>query len=353
MPQSNKVPRLIFWETTQVCNLGCSHCRASAKSVSSRSELTTEEAKAFIDQVAGFSKPVLVFSGGEPLVREDIFELIQYAASSGLKPALATNATLITPKVASLLKESGIEIVAVSIYGPDEDSHDEFCGKKGAFQKSLEGINCLKRAGIKFQINTTITKKNISYLEDIGDFAASVGADSYHIFFLVPTGRGKYIAEDELTPQEYEDAFNRVYDLTKHISLRIKPTCAPHYYRVLRQRIASEKVETLSKDTHSEDSLKGCLAGQKVCFVSHEGEVFGCGYLPISTGSVKEKDFKDIWFNSLLFCKMRDASKLEGKCGVCEFKNVCGGCRARAYATEGNYLGEDPECIYHPLTEKY
>lgn len=341
----NKNLRLIFWETTKKCNLKCAHCRASAEQKSSPSELTTRESKRFISQVAAFAKPILVFSGGEPFIREDIFELLQYADEFGLRTGIATNATMITGPVAAKLKKSRIGIVAISIYGPDAESHDTFCSNEGTFKRAMEGISNLKEKGIPFQINTTITKQNIKHLEAMADFAVKHGAGAYHVFFLVPTGRGRYIKGDEISPYEYESAFNRLYDLQSVFSLHIKATCAPHYYRVSKQRCAQEGCEMLPGYN---SSTKGCLAGQEVCFLSDKGEVFGCGYLPISVGNIKERNFEEIWSDSFLFSMMRDESKLEGKCGVCEYKHVCGGCRARAYASTGNYLGEEPECVYQP-----
>lgn len=345
------IPRLIFWETTRACNLECPHCRASAQKARSPLDLTTDEAKRFIDSAASFSKPILVFSGGEPLLRDDIYELARHAADAGLKATLATNATLITEEVAKKLKENGMEMIAVSVYGATADSHDKFCGEEGAFGKTLKGIENIKKAGIGLQINTTITKANLNELEAMGDFALKCGAVAYHIFFLVPTGRGKSMEADEISPQEYEEAFNRLYDLHIDFPIRIKATCAPHYYRVLRQRAAKDK-RKLSFETGGFSAMtKGCLAGQGVCFISHKGEVFGCGYLPIAAGDLRAQDFKTIWYESELFKILRDDSKLQGRCDICEFKKICGGCRARAYAATENYLGEEPYCIYIPKEE--
>lgn len=342
-------PRLVFWETTRSCNLGCPHCRASAQDERSPQELSTAEGKRFLDEVASVSKPILVFSGGEPLLREDIFELSEYATSLGVKTAIATNATLVDEAAAKRLKESGIKIAAVSIYGPDRDSHNAFIGKPGVFKETVRGLNKLKDADIPIQINTTITKKNLDQLEALEKFALDCGACSYHVFFLVPTGRGKSMEGDDITPKEYEEAFNRLYDIQSGSSLRIKATCAPHYYRVLLER-SSNKIKKPSSSFGA--ITKGCLAGQSVCFVSHKGGVFGCGYLPIAAGDLRKDDFKKIWASSELFNELRDDSKLQGKCGICEFKRVCSGCRARAYAATGNYLEEEPECVYQPLTGK-
>lgn len=342
------IPRLIFWETTRACNLECPHCRASAQKGRSPLDLSTEEAKRFIDSAASFSKPILVFSGGEPLLRDDIYELAKYATDAGLKATLATNATLITEEVAERLKDSGIKMAAVSVYGATAEAHDKFCGESGAFDRTLRGIANIKKSGIGLQINTTITKKNLNELEAIGDFALRQGAAAYHIFFLVPTGRGKSIEGDEISPMEYEEAFDRLYDLHIKFPIRIKATCAPHYYRVFRQRVAKDKREFSFGSEPFGGMTKGCLAGQGVCFISHKGEVFGCGYLPVSAGDLRKQDFKTIWFESELFKILRDDSKLEGRCGICEFKKVCGGCRARAYSQTGSYLEEEPYCIYIP-----
>lgn len=343
---------LVFWETTKSCNLECSHCRASATSSRAPEELTTVEAKAFIKNLSTFSKPVLVFSGGEPLIREDIFELCRYTYDAGLKPAIATNATLISYNVAKRLKASGVDIIAVSVYGSNARVHDGFCGESGAFEKTIKGIENAQKAGIKFQLNTTITKKNLQELKNLADFCIQRDACAYHVFFLVPTGRGKYLNGDRISPDEYETAFNDIYDMQMKLSLSIKVTCAPHYYRVMAQRNVKRNVSIVNP-AQGRQSGKGCLAGTGVCFVSHNGGIFGCGYLTIEAGNLRKQNFKEIWFESELLNILRDEAKLVGKCGFCEFKSVCGGCRARAYAATNNYLEEEPECLYQPLNVKY
>lgn len=359
--------RLLFWETTRACNLECPHCRAQAQKSRSPHELSTLEAKRFIDQLSALAKPILVFSGGEALVRDDIYELIGYARQRGLKATLATNAALIDRDSAKRLKESGILLAAVSVYGSNAETHDSFCGASGAFARTLSGIENIKSAGIKLQINTTITRKNLSELENIGALALGLGALSYHIFFLVPVGRGLAIEGDEISPLEYEEAFNRLYDFQLKFPLHIKPTCAPHYYRILRQRLSKEGNSQMlerglshgmshgcSADSQGFGSggfkaiTKGCLAGQGVCFVSYKGEVFGCGYLPLAAGDLRKQDFREIWLESELFKSLRDDSRLSGKCGICEFKKVCGGCRARGYWATGDYLSQEPYCVYEP-----
>lgn len=341
--------KLIFWETTQVCNLSCPHCRASAAQERSPLDLSTEEAKQFIDSASSFSKPILVFSGGEPLLREDIYELAEYTISKGLTPTLATNATLITDSVAKRLKN--MRTIAVSIYGASKESHDNFCGEAGAFEKTLAGIKNIKKHNIPLQINTTITKKNLDELEAIYKFALEQKASAYHVFFLVPTGRGKSIEGDEISPQGYEEAFNRLYEIEKNSTIRIKATCAPHYHRILALRpLPGHPCQSMGLVERV--GMKGCLAGTDVCFISHKGEVFGCGYLPVPAGDLRKEDFKTIWYESKLFSVLRDDSKLKGKCAICEFKKVCGGCRARAFAATGDYLDEEPYCAYDPLLNR-
>ena len=343
------LPRLIFWETTAACNLKCIHCRASAVGFRSPDDLTTEESFALLDSIASFSKPVIVLSGGEPLVREDIYDIAAHGDSLGLRMCLATNGTMVTPEVAKKIKAVGIQRVSVSIDGATAEIHDVFRRQPGAYDATMAGIENLKAVGLEFQINTTITKHNRTQLPEILDMAAQAGAVGLHIFMLVPTGCGKEIADDEMiTPQQYEETLNWFYDQTKVQPVNLKATCAPHYFRIMRQRAKQEGVK-ITADTHGFDAVtKGCLAGTGVCFISQKGQVFPCGYLPVEAGNVRKTPFPEIWKNSELFRVLRDESLLEGKCGPCEFKNVCGGCRARAFAETGNYLTEEPYCVYTP-----
>ena len=325
------IPRLVFWELTSACNLKCVHCRACPIDQRSPEDLTTEEGKTLIEQIASFAKPVLVMSGGEPLVRPDVFELAEYGASQGLRIALATNGTLVTPEVVRQIKESGIQRVSVSIDGASAKSHDEFRRIPGAFDEAWKGIENIKAAGIPFQINTTVTKHNIAEIPDILKLAIERGAVALHIFLLVPTGCGKEIADDEMIePAEYERVLNWFYDRSKDVKIGLKATCAPHYFRIMRQRAKAEGIR-ITPETHGFEAMtKGCLAGSAVCFVSHEGEVYPCGYLPVSAGNVRKQHFKDIWDGAEVFRVLRDEDNLQGKCGYCEFRRVCMGCRARA-----------------------
>lgn len=356
------IPRLIFWEMTRVCNLGCIHCRASAlfmgdnpgQCLDQRSDdLTKHEAFKLIDEIVSFSNPILVLSGGEPLIRDDVYEIAEYGTHKGLKVVLATNATLITDAVADKLKVSGIKRISVSIYGADKDIHDGFTGQSGIFVKTLKGIHSIKKAGISLQINTTITKKNLNQIKPLIDFAMNIGADAFHVFYLVPTGRGKQVAGDEISGEEYEQSFIELSRMSKQVPIHIKVTCAPHYYRVVRQQGQEDVQKTGHHGGRFAQVTKGCLAGTGVCFVSHKGEVFPCGYFQRAAGNIRKESFVDIWNDSPLFLDLRDDSKLKGKCGICEFKKVCGGCRARAYERTGDYLQEEPHCIYTPHKVSY
>ncbi|HUV04872.1 MAG TPA: heme b synthase [Armatimonadota bacterium] len=343
------VLKLVFWEVTSACNLRCVHCRACPAEQGSSDELTTDEGKRLIDQIASFSKPVLVLSGGEPLIRLDVFEIAAYGTSRGLRVALATNGTLVTPEVAGRIKEAGIQRVSVSIDGATAASHDEFRRLPGAFEEAWRGIESIKAAGIPLQINTTVAKHNVRELPEILNLAIERGAAALHIFLLVPTGCGKEIADEEMiAPQEYERVLNWLYERSKDAKIGLKATCAPHYFRIMRQRAKEEGAEMTLESHGFEAMTKGCLAGSGVCFVSHRGEVYPCGYLPVLAGSIRQQHFRDIWDNAEVFEALRDEDNLRGKCGYCEFRRVCMGCRARAYACTGNYLDPEPYCIYEP-----
>jgi heme b synthase len=357
-------PRLIFWELTTGCNLRCVHCRASATELSSPDDLTTEESLGLIDQFAEYAPFILVLSGGEPLYRKDVFQLASYATSRGIKVALATNGTLVDESIARRAKEAGIVRVAISLDGADAETHDGFRGIPGSFDRAIRGMKLLQAEGIGVQINSTVTRRNAGQLQRIYDLALSLKAVALHTFLLVPVGCGLEIAESQMIPaDEYERLLNWFYDREKEAKLELKATCSPHYYRVRRQRMAEDRRNGIATLTASGAAFgasphsrhpdlsavtRGCLAGTGVCFVSHKGQVQPCGYLPLAAGDLREQTFRDVWENSTLFESLRDTDNLEGKCGCCEFRNVCEGCRARAYADTGNYLGEEPHCVYEP-----
>jgi len=306
-----------------------------------------------IEAIREVSAPILVLSGGEPLVRDDIFRISRFAADRGLKVALATNGTLVTEDVARRAKEAGVERASVSLDGPDPHTHDSFRQIPGSFEAALRGIAAFRAAGVPFQVNTSVANHNKDSLPRILDLAVRLGAVAFHLFLLVPVGCGLEISEEEqISPQEYEDILNWFYDASRQVPISLKATCAPHYYRILRQRAAREGVR-VTQETHGMDAVtRGCLAGTAVCFVSHRGDVYPCGYLPVSAGNVRIQRFAEIWRQAPVFRQMRDYDCLKGKCGVCEFRGVCGGCRARAFGETGDYLQEEPYCVYAPRSAR-
>ena len=335
------LPRLIFFELTKRCNLGCIHCRASATKEPLPGEMTTPEVFHFIDEVASFAQPIMVLTGGEPLYRKDIFEIIKHTVERGLKAALATNGTLITSEMAAKIKEAGVTRVAISLDGAKEATHDGFRMQAGCFEQALNGVKLLREQGVGVQINTTVTKHNLTEIPAIYNLALKLGAQAFHIFLLVPVGCGLTIArEKEITPEQYEEILHWFYDREQEGKIELKATCAPHYYRIRLQRAAAEE-----KKVHP---ARGCLAGSAVCFVSHQGDVQPCGDLPLAAGNVRKEKFKDIWERSALFSDLRNTDLLKGKCGECEYKVICEGCRARAYASVGDYLEAEPFCTYQP-----
>jgi radical SAM protein with 4Fe4S-binding SPASM domain len=383
------IPRLVFWETTKGCNLRCLHCRAVPEAALSKVELSTEEGFVLIDQIVEFSNPILVLSGGEPLFRKDIFEIAEYGIKKGLRLSLATNGTMIDKDMAKKIRDIGFARISISFDGAKAETHDKFRAISGSFDKAIEGIKNLIELGVSTQINTTIAKHNFKELPEILDLALKLGVDALHTFLLVPVGCGVDIAEDQMvSADEYEKILHWFYDQSKLHSIDLKATCAPHYFRVRAERILSEKKAGLKPtpfvphgtqlkaghvdkvtaprnppsppfakggkggikaSAHGLSAMtKGCLAGTGVCFISNRGEVFPCGYLPAKAGDIRKERFQDIWNNSQVFKNLRNPDLLQGKCGICEFKHICEGCRARAYSATGNYLSEEPFCAYEP-----
>ncbi|WP_300462852.1 heme b synthase [Desulfobacula sp.] len=340
--------RLVAWETTRRCNLSCKHCRAVAEDHPYENELDTQASFRLLEQIRAVGDPIIILTGGEPLLRDDIFDIAAFGTKLGLRMVMAPNGTLITQETAKKMIASGIKRISVSLDGSTPETHDAFRGLENAFENSIRGIKIAKEAGIEFQINTTISKTNLDQIPKILALAENLGAVAHHIFLLVPTGRGKYIVDGEINAKEYEETLNWFYDQREKTSLQLKATCAPHYYRILRQR-ARQDGKKVSFETHGLDAVtRGCLAGTGFCFISHVGKVQGCGFLDVECGDITQKSFKDVWENSTVFNQLRNVNTLEGKCGICEFKRVCGGCRARAYEATGNYLEEEPLCSYQP-----
>ncbi len=347
-PERNAL-RLVFWETTAGCNLECVHCRRlEVAQQMMQEDLSTDEALALVESIARVGRPILVLSGGEPLIRPDIFTIARHAVSQGLLVSLATNGTLVTAAVARQVKEAGVRRVSISLDGADAQTHDVFRALPGSFAAALRGLEFLREAGVEVQINTTIARHNDGQLADIYHLARSVGAVALHAFMLVPVGCGVQIADDQmLTPERYEEVLNEFYDLSQRGELQLKATCAPHYYRIARQRARAAGVPLTTAREGMAAMTRGCLAGTNVCFVSHKGQVFPCGYLPLEAGNVRTRDFGAIWSGAPLFRSLREDA-LGGKCGACEYRRVCCGCRARAYFATGDYLAEEPYCAYQP-----
>jgi len=334
--------KMIAWELTRSCNLACSHCRASSKHGPYPNELTTQECFNLIDEIVSFSKPLIIMTGGEPLLRKDIFEIAKYGKSKGLVMVMSPNGTLLSDENVKKIIDSGIKRVSISLDGPDAASHDNLRQVAGAFKEACEGIQRVKKAGLEFQINSTITKRNIKMLTPIMQLAKDLGALAHHIFLLVPIGRAKEMINDELTVSEYEETLKFLAQEKKNPSLEIKITCAPHFNRILLQEHLGS-VPALAG--------RGCMGGVSFCFISHTGELQPCGYLELKCGNIREHGFKKAWLESEVLNNIRDWDKYIGKCGVCEFKLVCGGCRARALAKYNNYLGEEPYCAYEPTAK--
>lgn len=341
-------PRLVAWEVTRSCNLNCVHCRASSEKGPYEGELDTKKAKRILDEITLTGSPIIILTGGEPLLRKDIFELARYGTGLGLRMVMATNGTLLTPEMAVEMKKSGIKRVSISLDGETAEKHDNFRKVNGAFDASLKGISYLKEAGIEFQVNTTVTRHNVDDIDKILKMTVDLGAVAHHIFLLVPTGRAKDMENQEIDSQKYEKLLHWFFEMRDKTPLHLKATCAPHYYRILRQE-ARKRGEKINFENYGLDAVtRGCLGGTSFCFISYDGIVQPCGYLELNCGDLKEASFDRIWKESRIFNELRDFSCYKGKCGKCEYRNFCGGCRARAYEATGDYLEEEPMCAYQP-----
>jgi len=330
---------IVSWMTTNVCNLKCSHCYQDAGEKKVQ-ELTTKEAKKMIDEItlAGFK--IMIFSGGEPLMRNDIFELVSYAASKGLRPVFGTNGMLITEEVAKKLKDAGAAAMGISLDSLDEKKHCEFRGHPQAFKKTIEGIENCKKAGLAFQIHTTVMDWNRDEILKITDYAVKMGAIAHQIFFLIPVGRGIDIENTSLTVEQNEQLLTDIMKKQTTVPISVKPTCAPQFTRIAKQN---------GIDTRY---TRGCLAGITYCIVSPVGKVRPCAYMVEEAGDVRETPFNEIWEKSELFNTLR-TQDYKGACGVCEYKEICGGCRARAgYYHNGDFMQQDTYCAKTYLSNK-
>ena len=329
---------LVSWNSTNQCNMFCAHCYRESGNIA-KNELNTVEAKKMLREMKKAGFQIMIFSGGEPLMRTDIYELGAYAKEIGLRPVLGTNGTLITKEVARKIKEAGFMAAGVSLDTLSEEKYNDFRKFPNAFEKTVSGMNNLREAGVPFQIHTTVMKWNVNELDKMTDFAVEIGARAHHIFFLVPTGRGVEIETQALEIKEYEKVITDIVKKQVLCPIEVKPTCAPQFVRIAKQ----QNIDIRFK--------RGCLAGLSYCIVSPIGDVQPCAYLNIPLGNVRDTPFDEIWKNNPVLKKLRTAD-YSGKCGICAYKNTCGGCRARAYFYEGDYMAEDKHCMYNPKTDK-
>jgi radical SAM protein len=366
----DETPFLAIWEVTQSCDLACKHCRAAAQPIAHPDELTNAEGKALIDQIAAMHIPIFVFTGGDPMKRKDVFELIRYAADKGVHVALTPSATpLLTRDAIFKFKEAGLVRLGISLDGSTPEIHDNFRGLPGAWARTIQAIEWANEAGIPIQVHTTISRHNAQDLDNLCALFERLAIVMWNVFFLVPVGRGQL--DDLLSGEEFEQVFAKIYELSLRVNFQIKTTEAMHYRRYLLQHNLQERqighghpgslkagaaphayepgaptadaqTRTASWTTRRVNDGKGFL------FISHTGNVYPSGFLPIHAGNVRETPLAEIYRNAPIFKSLRDTSKLEGKCGACEYKEICGGSRARAYALTGDPLAPEPCCIYQP-----
>ncbi len=349
-------PFTLAWEVTRACALSCLHCRAVAQPKPDPRELNTEEAMRVVDQIREVGDPILVVTGGDPLMRRDVFDLLSYAVSKGLRTSLTPSATaLASPKNLARVRDTGVLRLAVSLDGPSAEVHDAFRGFRGTFDRTMRILRDAREVGLALQINTTVSRYNLAVLDQMPEIVSQAGAVQWSVFFLVPTGRGKL--DDMISAEEHEQVFNWLHDLSRKAPFDVKSTAAPAYRRVAIQRAQDEAAGSSQHPVAGAgfrfaDGLNrpamGVNDGNGFAFISHIGEVCPSGFLPIVAGNVREQSFAEIYRNSPLFHELRDQAKLKGKCGICEFGSVCGGSRARAYAVTGDYMEADPSCAYVP-----
>jgi AdoMet-dependent heme synthase len=352
----DKAPFTIAWEVTRACAYACVHCRADAMHTPDPNELNTEEALRLIDRLADFGSPILIFTGGDPMMRKDLHELISYAAQKGLRCSLTPTATAL-PTTARLekVRDAGIRRIALSLDAPRPEIHDEFRQVKGSWQRTMDILRRAQSIGVSVQVNTTVAKHNVDILDEMVPFLQEVGAVQWSLFFLVPTGRAQ--AENMISPEQHEHVFNWLYDLSKNAPFDIKATAAPMYRRVAIERKRSEQgsgtpITFQGAGFQYADGLnrptRGVNDGNGFLFISHVGDIQPSGFLPITAGNVRTDDVVDVYRNSQLFTDLRTPDKIKGRCGICEYRDVCGGQRGRAYGVTGDYLESDPACLYIP-----
>ena len=324
---------IVSWNTTNACNMYCAHCYRDA-GCKADEELSTVEAKELLNQIARAGFKIMIFSGGEPLMRPDILELVSHAANLKLIPVFGTNGTLITKKMAADLKAAGAKGMGISLDSMDADKHDKFRNFKNAWNGAVEGMKNCREVGLPFQIHTTVMDWNQNELEKITDFAVEIGAKAHHFFFLVPTGRAATIEEETLRAEGYEKVLTRIMKKQQQVEIELKPTCAPQFLRIVEQLGMTSRFR------------RGCLAGLSYCIISPRGKVQPCAYLNMELGDVRETPFDEIWKNNSVLKKLRTLN-YSGNCGICNYKNKCGGCRARAAIYNGgDFMAGEPWCKF-------
>jgi AdoMet-dependent heme synthase len=353
-------PFLVIWETTQACDLACLHCRAEAQPSRDHGELSTVEAKRMMEQVRRFGRPLFVLTGGDPLKRPDVVELVAHGAGLGLRMGMTPSGTpLMTPDVLRELRDAGLSRLAVSLDGSTPVIHDRFRGVDGSWAWTLRMLIAARELGLSTQINTTVSRHNLADFDALGELMGELGIALWSVFFLVPTGRAR--TEDVASAEAFESVFHRMYDLARTAPFDVKSTAAPQYRRVILQRQVAERRRGARAEAPAPltaglgfslgdgvGRAKGVNEGDGFLFVSHTGEIYPSGFLPLSAGNVRADDLVDVYRNSDLFVAMRDRARLKGKCGVCEFRDVCGGSRARAFAVTGDPLESEPFCAHVP-----
>ena len=352
MKNFDDAPFLVIWELTQACDLACVHCRACAIANRNPSELTTEEGFHLLEEVRSFGDPLMVFTGGDPLKRPDVFPLLEKSVSLGLRTTVTPSATpLLTETAIDEFHRRGVARMAVSLDGPDAASHDGFRRVEGSFARTMFALDHARKIGLQTQVNTTVTRHNVGRLGEIARLVSDSGARLWSVFFLVATGRAS--AAQDLSAQEYEEVFRFLYDLSRAVPFDIKTTEAQHYRRYVAQRRKAEGGTRTSSGAQPGiiQRQAGINDGKGLVFISHTGEIYPSGFLPLSAGNVRRDSLTDIYRYSPLFRTLRDADNLHGKCGQCEFRHLCGGSRSRSYALTGDFLAEDPGCVYQPTID--
>jgi radical SAM protein len=345
----DRAPFTIAWEVTRACAFSCVHCRADAQHRRAPGELTTEEGFALIDRFTEFGSPILVFTGGDPMMRKDLFDLIEYADRAGLRCSLTPTATAL-PTVARLRRAqaAGVRRIALSLDAPTPEVHDDFRKVPGSWERTMTILRNAREIGLSAQVNTTVTTHNVDLLEDMVTFVKEVGAVQWSVFFLVPMGRGQELSM--ITPEQHEQVLTWLHQLSLEGDFDVKATAAPMYRRIVAQKSARTSGAGAGFAFHDglDRPVQGVNDGRGFLFVSHLGEIMPSGFLPIVTGHVRTDDVVDVYRNHPLFRRLRDPAELTGKCGACEFRAVCGGQRGRAYAVVGDPLASDPACAYVP-----